>query len=128
MHTIFRTCAGMLALLMALPAAAEPAPPPRAVAALDERRAPPTEPANALPGRAASAALLDQARGGNDGIASDTRVQGSVSGNAATSVNTGANTIQGGSFANSAGIPVVIQNSGANVLIQNATVINLQFK
>jgi hypothetical protein len=24
--------------------------------------------------------------------------------------------------------PVVIQNSGANVLIQNATIINLQFK
>jgi hypothetical protein len=26
------------------------------------------------------------------------------------------------------GIPVVIQNSGANVLIQNATIVNLQFK
>jgi hypothetical protein len=36
--------------------------------------------------------------------------------------------IQGGSFANMSGIPIVVQNSGANVLIQNATVINLQLK
>jgi hypothetical protein len=41
---------------------------------------------------------------------------------------TGANTIDAGSFANMSGIPVVIQNSGANVLIQNATIINLQLK
>jgi hypothetical protein len=38
------------------------------------------------------------------------------------------NVISGGSFANSSGLPVVIQNSGANVLIQNATVINLQLQ
>ena len=39
-----------------------------------------------------------------------------------------ANVIQGASFANASGMPTVIQNSGSNVLIQNATVINLQFK
>ena len=47
--------------------------------------------------------------------------------NTATDIVTGNNMIQS-SFAGAAGIPVVIQNSGANVLIQNATVVNLQFK
>jgi hypothetical protein len=36
--------------------------------------------------------------------------------------------IDAGSFANMSGIPVVIQNTGANVLIQNSTVVNLQMK
>jgi hypothetical protein len=51
-----------------------------------------------------------------------------VANNSATNVVTGSNVIDAGSFANMSGIPVVIQNSGANVLIQNATIINLQFK
>jgi len=33
-----------------------------------------------------------------------------------------------GSFINASGIPTVIQNSGANVLIQNATIINIQYQ
>jgi hypothetical protein len=79
-------------------------------------------------GQAAAAAQLDGARGRNGGIASDTRLTGAVSGNAAANIATGANVIQSGSFANASGIPIVIQNSGANVLIQNATVVNLQLK
>jgi hypothetical protein len=121
MHLITRTWAGALAAFMAVPAAAAPAAPALAPPGLAER------PFSAPPA-AASADVLDKARGGSDAIASDTRLQGSVSGNAATNVNTGANLIQTGSFANAAGVPVVIQNTGANVLIQNATVINLQFK
>ncbi|MGZ8288524.1 MAG: hypothetical protein ACXW2U_16000 [Telluria sp.] len=72
--------------------------------------------------------LLDDTRGGDGGIASDTRLAGTVSGNTASHVVTGSNIIQSGSFANASGVPIVIQNSGANVLIQNATVINLQMK
>ncbi|RJG22245.1 hypothetical protein [Massilia cavernae] len=79
-------------------------------------------------GAPAPALLLDDARGGDGGIASDTRLSGTASGNAATNVATGANIIQSGSFVNASGVPIVIQNSGANVLIQNATVINLQLK
>ena len=79
-------------------------------------------------GQAAPAETLDAVRGGDGGIASDTRLDGTVSGNSATHVITGANIIQSGSFANANGVPIVIQNSGANVLIQNATVINLQVK
>lgn len=76
----------------------------------------------------ATPAALEQLRGGSDAVASDTRLQGATTGNSATNVVTGHNVIQSGSFANAAGVPVVIQNSGANVLIQNATVVNLQFQ
>jgi hypothetical protein len=41
---------------------------------------------------------------------------------------TGNNTITEGSFSNASGLPMVIQNTGANVLIQNATIVNIQFK
>ena len=73
---------------------------------------------------------LDAARGGSDlGV----RVPlgaifaaGTVSDNRAINVATGSNTIRDGAFANSNGIPVVIQNTGANVLIQSATIVNVQ--
>jgi len=71
---------------------------------------------------------LDHERGRADTVLNDTKLNGDVANNSAVNVNTGSNTIDAGSFANMSGIPVVIQNSGANVLIQNATVINLQFQ
>ena len=71
---------------------------------------------------------LDHERGRADTVLNDTKLDGDVANNNAVNVNTGSNTIDAGSFANMSGIPVVIQNSGANVLIQNATVINLQFQ
>lgn len=79
-------------------------------------------------GQPAAAAVLADARGGSAAMSADTTLSGAVSGNSATQVVTGANTIQASSFAGATGIPIVIQNSGANVLIQNATVIQLQFK
>lgn len=79
-------------------------------------------------GRAAGEYVLDQARGGTDTITNEARLSGFVTGNSASYVNTGANTIDGAAFANASGIPIVIQNSGANVLIQNATIINLQLR
>jgi hypothetical protein len=75
---------------------------------------------------AASAELAAQ-RGGTD-TRNDMRLDGAVAANTAINVASGSNVIDAGSFANMAGIPVVIQNSGANVLIQSATIINLQFK
>lgn len=65
-------------------------------------------------------------RGGSELASSELRLAGSTAENSATNVVTGANSISAGSFANMSGIPVVIQNSGANVLIQNATIVNLQ--
>ena len=51
---------------------------------------------------------------------------GSVSGNVATNLTTGTNNISDRAFSNSAGVPIVIQNTGNNVLIQNSTILNLQ--
>lgn len=81
-------------------------------------------------GPAADLGQLDHSRGGTDTFATtnNANLSGVVSGNSAVNVVTGSNTIDAGAFANMSGIPVVIQNSGANVLIQNATIVNLQFK
>jgi CO/xanthine dehydrogenase FAD-binding subunit len=83
-------------------------------------------------GKKADLASLGDAesRGASDQIRNEANATlgGTVAGNSATNVSTGMNIIDNGSFANSSGLPVVIQNSGANVLIQNATVINLHMQ
>lgn len=71
---------------------------------------------------------LSGSRGGTAMVSNDATLGASVTRNTATNVTTGSNIIEGGSFASMSGIPMVIQNSGANVLIQNATVINLQMR
>lgn len=71
---------------------------------------------------------LDDCRGGFDLVKNDMQLGGSVANNTAVNVMTGNNYIGEGSFANASGFPMVIQNSGANVLIQNATIINLQYQ
>jgi hypothetical protein len=53
-------------------------------------------------------------------------LNGTTDHNSAYEVTTGTNTVGGGSFANMSGLPIVIQNSGANVLIQNAVILNVQ--
>ena len=55
-------------------------------------------------------------------------IQNRAANNAATNVLTGQNVITEGSFANASGFPMVIQNTGSNVLIQNATIIHIQFQ
>ncbi len=70
---------------------------------------------------------LERLRGGT-AVHNDMDLSGVTSGNSAFQVQTGSNTIDAGSFAHMNGMPVVIQNSGANVLIQNATIVNLQMK
>ncbi|AOJ11867.1 hypothetical protein WS71_20765 [Burkholderia mayonis] len=69
---------------------------------------------------------LDEHRGG-DALVGQNYLTGVVSDNTASRVSTGSNSIADGSFANSSGLPTVIQNTGANVLIQNATVLNVRF-
>ncbi len=64
-------------------------------------------------------------RGGTN-TSNSSNATGAVSGNVASQLTTGSNTISQGSFANSSGIPIVIQNTGNNVLIQNSTILNLQ--
>jgi hypothetical protein len=65
---------------------------------------------------------------GADTVSNDMRVNGTVSGNSTTDVVSGANIISSGAFSNASGLPVAIQNSGSNVLIQNATIINIHMQ
>ncbi len=68
---------------------------------------------------------LARDRGGTE-TNSTNNATGTVGGNVASQLTTGSNTISQGSFSNSSGIPIVIQNTGNNVLIQNSTILNLQ--
>jgi hypothetical protein len=84
---------------------------------------------SALRNKPVSAATLAHKRGGTDfrSVTNLNDVHGSVDNNSATNVITGNNTINA-SFAGAAGLPIVIQNSGNNVLIQNATIVNVQIQ
>ena len=56
----------------------------------------------------------------------EANTHGVVGNNQASNLTTGSNYVNDGSFAGAAGFSMVVQNSGNNVLIQNATVINLR--
>ncbi len=71
---------------------------------------------------------LGDYRGGFDAVQNDMQLNGSVANNVTSNVASGHNIITQGSFTNANGFPMVIQNSGSNVLIQNATIINLQYQ
>jgi hypothetical protein len=77
-------------------------------------------------GNPVASASLAKLRGGTEVVNNDMRLAGTTAGNSALNVATGSNAISAGAFANMSGLPVVIQNSGANVLIQNAVILNLQ--
>ena len=79
-------------------------------------------------GVAVSVAKLEGSRGGFDVVKNDMQLSGTVANNSAFNVVSGSNLITDGSFANSSGFSTVVQNSGSNVLIQNATIINLQYE
>ncbi len=76
--------------------------------------------------QAVDADTLASQRGGSTQVNNDMTLAGTTADNTATHVTTGNNAISSGSFANMSGMPVVIQNSGANVLIQSAVILNLQ--
>ena len=73
------------------------------------------------------AKALAKQRGGTE-VASEMVLKGVVSDNRAVNVSTGNNSIEGGALANASGLPIIIQNTGNNVLIQNATIVNVQLK
>ena len=54
-------------------------------------------------------------------------VDGSVDDNTAHHITSGTNSIADGAFSNASGINTVIQNSGSNVLIQNAMIVTVDF-
>jgi hypothetical protein len=48
--------------------------------------------------------------------------------NVAINTSNGANTISEGAFSYASGLPVAVQNSGNNVIIQNAVILNLNVR
>jgi len=86
---------------------------------------PPEAADNALFAQPVDADTLATFRGGAQ-VRNSMTLDGVTADNSARNVNTGSNSIDSGSFANMSGLPIVIQNSGANVLIQNAVILNVQ--
>lgn len=78
-------------------------------------------------GRTVEDHTLAALRGGDSWTENRNELDGVVSNNSADNIVTGANQVSGEAFSNAAGLNTVIQNSGANVLIQNATVVNVRF-
>ncbi|MCG5261301.1 hypothetical protein EM868_01980 [Cupriavidus gilardii] len=78
-------------------------------------------------GKAVGTDTLADIRGGAEVVVNDMRLAGVVADNTANRVITGSNAISEGAFANASGLPTVIQNTGANTLIQNATILNVRF-
>ncbi len=70
---------------------------------------------------------LSANRGGAK-VTNDMVLNGVVADNRVSDATTGHNVISDGAFSNSVGLPMVIQNSGNGVLIQNATIVNVQVK
>ena len=103
---------------------------PNEVAAQVESLQPSAAPLALKSGRAAFDKPIDvlslDAYRGTGIVHSDMQLSGTTAGNTAVNVATGTNAITGGAFSSMSGLPVVIQNSGANVLIQNAVILNLQ--
>ena len=121
--------AALFAALLAAGNASADAPPAAAasgVAAAAEPGARSVEPPALLSRRPVSVRDLERQRG--TGSSSSSTVVGTLSDTTASQVVTGNNQITAGAFAGASGVPVVIQNSGNNVLIQSSTVINVQLK
>lgn len=78
-------------------------------------------------GQAMSEQQLTETRGGTE-VINDMTLNGVVAGNQAYNLSTGNNTVTDGAMAGASGMPTLIQNSGNNVLIQNATIVNVQLQ
>jgi len=121
----------VLVALAALPMAVQAADPdklPVKISFLSEVRVAPAPTVAGPLGEAATAERLERSTGKDDTVHTEAVLGGTVGNNTAINTVSGNNIIDSGSFANAQGLPMVIQNSGSNVLIQNATVINLRLQ
>ncbi len=133
---IFRFCSGLTLLLLGTVAlnalAAEPAKPATAssfIAASMQASAPTAAKSTYVDGFGQSVTGNDLATlSGGTNITETMTLNGTVNNNTDDHVVTGSNTISTNSFNGAVGVPMVIQNTGNNVLIQNATIINVQFQ
>lgn len=76
------------------------------------------------------AAITDDLLAGQRGMAvtNTNDLDAALYENSASNLVTGSNMVSDGSLANNAGLNTVIQNSGNNVLIQSAVILNLQMQ
>jgi hypothetical protein len=80
-------------------------------------------------GPALEAQVLDRHRAGETKQTLNLMdVKASLENNRAINTVNGSNIITGDAFANASGLPVAVQNSGNNVIIQNAFILNLNVK
>ena len=78
-------------------------------------------------GQPVSAGAL-QHYSGSGLVQNNQTITGTVTGNTASNVSTGANSITGNAFQSASGLPSVVQNTGNNVLIQTGVIVNVQLK
>mgnify|MGYP001057099010 CR=1 FL=1 len=78
-------------------------------------------------GRRVDNQVLARSSGGSD-VSETITLNGTVANNSVDHAVTGSNMIGNGAFNGAAGVPMVIQNTGNGVLIQNATIVNVQFQ
>lgn len=78
-------------------------------------------------GRTADNGTLAKLSGGSD-LSQSILINGTVSDNRIDHTISGDNVIGGDALRGAMGLPMVIQNTGSGVLIQNATIINVQLQ
>lgn len=71
---------------------------------------------------------LDQYRGAQDMTFNLQDTEAELYNNRALNTISGANALTGQAFSDASGVSTVIQNSGNNVIIQNATIINVKLQ
>jgi hypothetical protein len=71
---------------------------------------------------------LDAQRGRQAVVTNTAELDAKMKNNSAIDNITGNNYISDGAFSRSSGLPVAIQNSGNNVILQNSLILNLQMK
>lgn len=118
-----KTAVSMIALGIALAATCS-----NPIAVHAEEAAPAPAVALTLEGAPLPADLLEEQRGGADAHLSNIRAIGSVDDVQVIDAMTGSNLVTEGALAGTAGVPMLIQNSGNGVLIQNAVIINVEVK
>lgn len=85
-------------------------------------------PNDAAFGPAISNFALGTHRGGDVRVTNTNNLDAQLYDNTAISNVTGSNFVTSEAFSSNSGFATVVQNSGNNVIIQNATVLNLQMK
>jgi len=78
-------------------------------------------------GQSVGSEILAESSGGTE-VTEIMTLNGTVTNNTTDHVLTGSNVIGNGAFNGAAGVPMMIQNTGNSVLIQNATIINVQLQ